>query len=280
MPADAPPEQRKAEFMEFEATLAAKYTSLRKSNPTTAGNAEIFQAREHSQVTVHGDGRLISETKPGLISSRTRGARTRMSKINSDGIIPEQKQQKFALDGNLLWDVESYRDHREVLEPGTELKTVEIRVWWEKPVSMRVDATSQESWESLEVVVTNTKARQQLGYYFDQWGLWRFFDAAKIFYDAEVVDVADEARSTSKRFRGLQNPHVAGNWVMTKEWCDYNFKHRVEERERYLAEVAELEAKAAAAEEEAKDAKGKGVRGKKATKTTQSTVGQKRKRNA
>jgi hypothetical protein len=105
----------------------------------------IRAAEEASKLNIFGDGRLGPDKKPGIIASRTRGQLQKQKALNDLGIIQETEEHpKFSKFGDLLWDVKSITDSRE-LASDTGAGRIEVNVIW-------ADKHDQ-SWEILDRIV-------------------------------------------------------------------------------------------------------------------------------
>ena len=87
-------------FKRLENTLREQMKNKRDTerNNLTA----LLDAQRSADIDVHGEGRLGEDAKPGVISSRTRGQRSKLGQIAEDGVIPERILEKYDCEGDLV----------------------------------------------------------------------------------------------------------------------------------------------------------------------------------
>lgn len=252
------------------ATLEDKLKKKMTSRPPVEiKDHKLTESREISGVQVHGDGRLEGEMKPGLVSSRTRGGRARQARVNEDGLVEKEPMPKFGCDGSLLWDVMTIKDHKEVVDGQTSESKVELLVKWQDPVNQRLEADSEQSWEDLEVLVTNPNTFHDLYHYYQSNALWgklggvhKMLAAAKDF-DAAAIAAIDRPTKKS-RFSPSSYSSL--------------FRSRLRDHENYLAKVEEDAAKAAKVAAKAAKADGKAAKASKAAAKAAGKAGGKKRK--
>jgi hypothetical protein len=117
----------------------------------------IRAAEEASKLNIFGDGRLGPDKKPGIIASRTRGQLQKQKTLNDLGIIQETEEHpKYSKFGDLLWDVKSIIDSRE-LASDSGAGRIEVNVIW-------ADKHNQ-SWEILDRIVNTANVVRIARYY-------------------------------------------------------------------------------------------------------------------
>ncbi|KAH8594779.1 hypothetical protein B0O99DRAFT_672786 [Bisporella sp. PMI_857] len=92
------------------ADMLRKEASLPKEPYTQSKNFE--KAVSIAGLDIDGDGRLGEDRKPGVVSSRTRGAKKRLSNIDSFGTIPSASAPKYDLVGDLAWEIDTVHASR------------------------------------------------------------------------------------------------------------------------------------------------------------------------
>jgi hypothetical protein len=109
---------------------------------------QIMDAQEASRLNIFGEGRLGPDKKPGIISSRTRGQLQKQKSLNDFGLLEETKEHpKFSKFGDLLWDVKTVTESRELIS-NQNARRIEVNVAWvNKP---------DQSWESLDRIVNSS----------------------------------------------------------------------------------------------------------------------------
>ena len=124
----------------------------------------IRAAEEASNLNIFGDGRLGPDKKPGIVASRTRGQLQKQKTLNDLGIIQETEEHpKFGKFGDLLWDVKSIADSRE-LASDSGAGRIEVNVIW-------ADKHDQ-SWEILDRIVNTANVVRVAKHYVKNPGAY------------------------------------------------------------------------------------------------------------
>jgi hypothetical protein len=122
---------------------------------------KIRAAEEASRLNIFGEGRLGPDKKPGIVASRTRGQLQKQKTLNDIGLIPETEEHpKFSKFGDLLWDIKSIADSRQL---ATDYGTprVEVYVTWAAIDGQEVPP----SWEILDRIVSTANVLRVARHY-------------------------------------------------------------------------------------------------------------------
>jgi hypothetical protein len=172
--------------------------------------SKIRAAQIASGLNIYGSGRLGSDKKPSIISSRTRGQLRKQETLDELGVLQlAANTSKFGAFGDLLWEVSEVTDSRELLDEERG-KAVEVYVTWSKDRS--------KSWEALDKIVNERNLYEVCKYYgkkSDAYNIRLAVDAIRDFveegkkrtlalaYMAEVMGGNGKSRKAVSNLRAL-----------------------------------------------------------------------------
>jgi hypothetical protein len=172
--------------------------------------SKIRAAQIASGLNIYGSGRLGSDKKPSIISSRTRGQLRKQETLDELGVLQlAANTSKFGAFGDLLWEVSEVTDSRELLDEERG-EAVEVYVTWSKDRS--------KSWEALDKIVNERNLYEVCKYYgkkSDAYNIRLAVDAIRDFveegkkrtlalaYMAEVMGGNGKSRKAVSNLRAL-----------------------------------------------------------------------------